>query len=74
MSDSNGQRADATVADIALHFGVSERTVQRWLRDTDIPRRQVGERGAVRFNIDEVDAWAARGGRPSDPPAAEKVG
>lgn len=65
MSDSNGQRADATAEDVAAHFGVSERTVFRWLKSTDIPHRRIGgPKGTVRFNLDEVDTWAARGGRP----------
>lgn len=64
MSDSNGQAADATVEDVAKHFGVSERTVWRWLKSTDIPHRRVG--ATVRFNVAQVDAWAARGGRPSE--------
>jgi excisionase family DNA binding protein len=55
-SDSNGQKPDATVADVARHYGVSERTVRRWLANTDIPYRRVG--GAIRFSIDEVDGWA----------------
>lgn len=71
MSDSNGQRAGATVEDVAKHFDVSERTVWRWLKTTDIPHRRIG--GTVRFNIAEVDAWSARGGRPSGPEASEEV-
>lgn len=67
MSDSNGHRADATVEDVAAHFGVSERTVWRWLKTTEIPHRRIGgEGGTVRFNLGEVDAWAARGGRPAE--------
>jgi excisionase family DNA binding protein len=75
MSDSNGQRADATVEDVARHFGVSERTVWRWLKDTEIPHRRVpaGDRSTVRFNIAEVDAWAARGGRPADEPTEKSA-
>ena len=53
--------ADATISDVAEHFNVSRRTVQRWLRDTDIPHRRV--QGTVRFALPEVDEWAA--GQPS---------
>jgi excisionase family DNA binding protein len=53
---------DETVADVARHFGVSERTVLRWCENTGIPHRRIG--GTVRFNLPEVDSWAARGGRP----------
>lgn len=75
MSDSNGQRADATVEDVAAHFGVSPRTVKRWLKTTDIPHRQPGGPGnSVRFNIAEVDEWSARGGRPAEvEPLAESA-
>lgn len=56
--DSNGQRkSDATVADVADHFGVSERTVRRWLKGTDIPHRRVGS--TIRFNLAEVDEWSS---------------
>ena len=55
--DSNGQdRPDATVGDVAKHFGISTRTVRRWLKSTDIPHRKVG--GTLRFNLQEVDEWA----------------
>lgn len=71
MSDSNGQKADATVEDVAAHFGVSERTVWRWLGSTDIPHRRIGSgaRATVRFNLSEVDEWARAGGVA----AAERV-
>ena len=58
------ERADATIDDVAAHFGVSVRTVYRWLVSTDIPHRRAG--GTLRFNLDEVDAWSARGGRPEE--------
>lgn len=58
MNDSNGhQGAVATVEDVALHFAVSERTVRRWLKSTDIPHRRIGS--VIRFNLDEVDEWAS---------------
>lgn len=57
MDDSKGRdRADATVEDVAKHFGVSTRTVWRWLKSTGIPHRRVGS--TVRFSIPEVDEWA----------------
>lgn len=58
--DSNGHaKADATVEDVAEHFGVSTRTVRRWLKDLGVPHRRV--MGVIRFNIAEVDEWATRG-------------
>lgn len=65
--DNNGHgRPDATVDDVAAHFGVSTRTVRRWLSATDIPHRRVG--GTLRFNIEEVDEWARSRAMPE--PAA----
>lgn len=58
--DSNGHiKADATVEDVAEHFGVSTRTVRRWIKNTDIPHRRV--LGVIRFSIPEVDDWATSG-------------
>lgn len=54
---------------VARHFNVKPRTVLRWTETTDIPHRRIG--GTVRFNLAEVDSWAARGGRP--PEEAEPV-
>lgn len=54
---------DDTADDVARHFGVSDRTVRRWVESTDIPHRRIG--GTLRFNLADVDAWAARGGRPA---------
>lgn len=68
MGDINGQvGASATVEDVAIHFGVSIRTVRRWLKSTTIPHRRLGV--TIRFNLHEVDEWAlAR--RPVTEPAA----
>lgn len=55
--DSNGhEKAAASVEDVAEHFGVSTRTVRRWLRSTEIPHRRIGS--VIRFNLAEVDEWA----------------
>lgn len=55
---------DDTADDVARHFGVHDRTVRRWVETTDIPHRRIG--GTLRFNLAEVDSWAARGGRPAE--------
>lgn len=60
---------DDTAEDVARHFGVSDRTVRRWVETTDMPHRRIG--GTLRFNLPEVDSWAARGGRPAE--ASEDV-
>lgn len=72
MSDSNGQeRVDRTVENVSEHFGVSIRTVRRWLKSTDIPHRRVG--GIIRFSIDEVDEWMKdRAEAASDPTPDEQ--
>ena len=58
MADSNGHGgASATVEDVAAHFGVSIRTVRRWLKSTAIPHRRLGV--TIRFNLNEVDEWAS---------------
>lgn len=68
MTDSNiPDRTYASVDEVATHFGVSVRTVRRWLKDTNIPYRQPGGPGTmVRFDLAEVDTWAARGGAAKD--------
>jgi excisionase family DNA binding protein len=68
MTEHNAtEKADATVEDVAAHFGVSTRTVKRWVATAGMPhRRGGGPKGALRFNLSEVDAWAARGGRPAE--------
>lgn len=47
-----------TVQDVAEHFEVHPNTVHNWLATTDIPHRRVGR--TIRFNLIEVDEWAAR--------------
>lgn len=72
MDDSNRHgSASATVDDVAAHFGVSTRSVERWLASDDPPpHRRVGK--LIRFNIDEVDEWAAQRGKPATA-ASEEV-
>lgn len=73
MTDSNGHdQPRATVADVADHFGVSERTVRRWLKETDVPYRRVG--AGIRFVLNEVDEWAqarADAERETVPPCSD---
>ncbi len=58
MGDSNDQRSpDAGVGQVAAHFGVTPRTVRRWIKATGMPHRRIGI--TLRFNIAEVDDWAA---------------
>jgi excisionase family DNA binding protein len=56
MDDINGQeRPYLTTDELAAKIGVSARTVQRWLAETDIPHRRVGD--VIRFVFAEVDEW-----------------
>lgn len=64
----NGNEHDArpypaTVDDVAEHFGVSPRTVWRWLK-RGCPHKRPGG-GGPRFNLAEVNEWAE--------PATEEV-
>ena len=43
MTDIDGHRADTTLEDIAQHFGVSERTVRRWMKCSAEPGGHVRE-------------------------------
>lgn len=56
MSDAHGQdRPYLTAEQLAERIGVSVRTVRRWVADTDIPHRRVGD--VLRFVFEEVDEW-----------------
>lgn len=48
-----------TKAEIAAHFRVSARTVERWMKK-GMPYRKPYENGSVRFCLAECDAWARR--------------
>lgn len=49
---------------IAGYLGVSVRTAQKWERQRALPvHRMPGRRGTVYANTNELDAWAAAGGR-----------
>lgn len=47
-----------TVADVADHFGVSERTVRTWQRTLRLPHLCIG--GTIRFRPTDVLSWAER--------------
>jgi phage terminase Nu1 subunit (DNA packaging protein) len=50
---------------VALHFGVSRRTVQRWAQDPTFPKLP-----GRRFELVQIRMWLdQRDGRPSTPPA-----
>lgn len=57
----NAPEAWVTIAEVAKHLGVTERTVQTWVRERDLPAHKVGGEGPhrtpVRFLLSEVDTW-----------------
>jgi len=64
LADARGARTRAdrprkTKAEIAAHFGVSERTISRWMQ-RGMPFEKPFEGGSVRFLLVECDAWFRR--------------
>jgi excisionase family DNA binding protein len=45
---------------IALHLGVSQDTIHRWIRKRGMPAHQTGR--LWKFKISEVDEWVRAGG------------
>jgi len=45
--------------DIALHLGVSQDTVHRWIRSREMPAHKVGR--LWKFQISEVNEWVRAG-------------
>lgn len=69
MGDTNGQdRPYLTAEQLAGRVGVSVRTVRRWVAETDIPHRRVGD--VIRFVFDEVDEWMKARAQPAETGAA----
>lgn len=56
---ANGQTILKTRADVARHFGVSQRTVAYWLGEADFPGRSGNPRQGVDgcFPVDEITSW-----------------
>ena len=44
---------------IAMHIGVSEDTVHRWIRAKNMPASKVGR--LWKFKVSDVDAWVRAG-------------
>lgn len=58
---SDGPEPWLTKRQIAEHFGVSVRTIERWRQQADFPGRRVhGDRGVVRFSLAECEEWLER--------------
>ena len=49
----NGKAYDASAADVAIVYGVSTRTVQRWAENGKVPHRRTPS--GPRFNLEELD-------------------
>lgn len=61
-----------TKKQVAAHFGVSTKTIDRYMRRpvNPLPFEKPFERGAVRFVMSEVEAWWRTAGDGSEPSAA----
>jgi excisionase family DNA binding protein len=46
-----------TKRELAARWGVSERSVERWMRERGLPFEKPFEGGMVRFVPSEVEAW-----------------
>jgi excisionase family DNA binding protein len=53
-----------TKADVAAHFGVSVRTIERWTRDRGFPCARPFAGGSVRYRLADCEAWLRSGGAP----------
>ena len=54
----------ASLEEIALHLGVSQDTVHRWIRQRKMPAHKVGH--LWKFKASEIDEWV-RVGNAADP-------
>jgi len=61
-----------TVDDLAAHFQVTPRTIQRWTRDLALPCFKIGLTGRVFYRPEEVDQWLER--QRLNPPTEQTVG
>jgi predicted DNA-binding transcriptional regulator YafY len=46
-----------TKAEIAAHFGVTPRTISRWMVELGMPHYKPYEHGALRFYVSACDDW-----------------
>lgn len=53
-----------SMEEIALHLGVSQDTIHRWIRKREMPAHQIGR--LWKFKISEVDEWVRRGEKTGD--------
>jgi excisionase family DNA binding protein len=54
-----------TVAEVARHLGVTERTIRSWMVARRLPYLKIG--GTVRFRQAAIVQWSERFDEPSDP-------
>ena len=48
-----------SLEEIALHLGVSQDTVHRWIRRREMPAHQIGR--LWKFRLSQVDEWVQSG-------------
>lgn len=51
----NNQKLFLNKAEIAHHYGVSQRTIDQWRQDHQMPCRKIGL--VIRFSVAETDLW-----------------
>ncbi len=47
-----------SLEDIALHLGVSQDSIHRWIRNRSMPAHQIGR--LWKFKVSEVDEWVRK--------------
>ena len=47
-----------SLEDIALHLGVSQDSIHRWIRNRNMPAHQIGR--LWKFKVSEVDEWVRK--------------
>ena len=63
MPEVNDMKPEPWVSleEIALHLGVSQDSIHRWIRNRDMPAHQIGR--LWKFKVSEVDEWVRSDGR-----------
>lgn len=54
----------SSLEEIAVHLGVSQDTVHRWIRQCGLPAHKVGH--LWKFQVSEVDQWVREGKADSE--------
>lgn len=55
LGTQRATRPRASMAEVATHLGVCERTVREWIKHKGLPAKRAGR--DYRFDLHEVDQW-----------------